>query len=201
MVMGYELHRKRFDAKSIALLAVLSAIMAALRPVGAGALGIEPMWFLLIIAASVYGPSFGFILGITGVLTSAFITAGFGPWLAYQAFAAGWIGILAALIPARLRWVSAIIGAELFGILMDLQFWPFALGGGTQLSFVPGASIAENLHRFFIYHFTTSMAWDVPRAITTTILVLTIGPAVARALERTQRKALFIGPSTERMAG
>ena len=34
------------DAKSLALLAMLSAIIAALRPLGAGAAGIEPMWFL-----------------------------------------------------------------------------------------------------------------------------------------------------------
>ena len=38
------------DAKSLALLAMLSAIIAALRPLGAGAAGIEPMWFLLIFA-------------------------------------------------------------------------------------------------------------------------------------------------------
>ena len=43
------------DAKSLALLAVLSAIIAALRPLGAGAAGIEPMWFLLILSSYIFG--------------------------------------------------------------------------------------------------------------------------------------------------
>ena len=87
------------DAKSLALLAVLSAIIAALRPLGAGAAGIEPMWFLLILSSFVFGSSFGFLLGVQSMLLSAFLTGGFGPWLPYQIFAAGWIGLLAGAIP------------------------------------------------------------------------------------------------------
>ena len=200
-LIAYSLHRKKLDARAIALLAVLSALMAALRPLGAGALGIEPMWFLLIIAASVYGATFGFILGITGVLTSALLTAGFGPWLAYQAFAAAWIGLLAAFIPRRWSLVSAIIGSMLFGVLMDLQFWPFTFGSTTQLSYLPGASVSENLHRFLTYHFATSMAWDIPRAITTATLIVIAGGAVTNALERVKRPVVFTGPVQDGMEG
>ena len=52
------------DAKSVALLGTLAALLAALRPLGAGAVGLEPMWFLLILAARVFGSSFGFLLEI-----------------------------------------------------------------------------------------------------------------------------------------
>ena len=38
------------------------------------------------------------------------------------------------------------------------------------------------------------MAWDVPRAVFTSALVLVAGPAVLFALRRTQRKAAFLTP-------
>ena len=191
--------RAKIDPKSIALLAVLSSIIAALRPLGAGAAGIEPMWFLLILASYVFGSSFGFLLGTISMLLSAFLTGGFGPWLPYQIFAAGWMGLIAGSVPkikgkkleiAFLVIVSAIC-AEIFGILMDLQFWPFAFGPKTQLSFQPGAAIATNLHHFFIYHLSSSMAWNVPRGVFTAILITLVGPGVLNALRRSSRKASF----------
>ena len=57
------------------------------------------MWFLLILSSFVFGSSFGFLLGVQSMLLSAFLTGGFGPWLPYQIFAAGWIGLLAGAIP------------------------------------------------------------------------------------------------------
>lgn len=185
------------DAKSLALLAVLSAIIAALRPLGAGAAGIEPMWFLLILASFVFGSSFGFLLGVQSMLLSAFLTGGFGPWLPYQIFAAGWIGLIAGSIPKLKRFqipllaFSSLILAEIFGLLMDLQFWPWAFGPKTQLSYIPGAAIADNLERFFSYHIASSMAWNVPRAIFTAALIIAVGPGVLKALQRSARKAAF----------
>ena len=35
-----------------------------------------------------------------------------------------------------------------YGLLMNLWFWPFAAGPGTELSYVAGAPLLENLHRF-----------------------------------------------------
>ena len=74
---------------------------------------------------------------------------------------------------------------------MDLQFWPWAFGPKTQLSYIPGAAISENFGRFLSYHVATSMAWNVPRAIFTAILIATVGPGVLKALQRTARKAAF----------
>lgn len=188
----------KLDAKSLALLAMLSAIIAALRPLGAGAAGIEPMWFLLIIAAYVFGPSFGFLLGVQSMLLSAFLTGGFGPWLPYQIFAAGWVGLIAGVIPKSKRFqipllaFTSLILAEFFGFLMDLQFWPWVFGPKTQLSYIPGAAITDNLNRFISYHIASSMAWNVPRAIFTATLILIVGPGVLTALKRAARKASFV---------
>jgi energy-coupling factor transport system substrate-specific component len=185
------------DAKSLSLLAVLSAIIAALRPLGAGAAGIEPMWFLLILASYVFGASFGFLLGVQSMLLSAFLTGGFGPWLPYQIFASGWIGLIAGSLPKLKKFqiqfmaFASLFLSELFGFLMDLQFWPWAFGPKTQLSYIPGASIEENFERFIAYHLASSMAWNVPRAIFTAMLILAIGPGVLKALQRAARKASF----------
>ena len=198
-----QISNSALDAKSVALLGVLSALIAALRPLGAGAVGIEPMWFILILSARVFGPSFGFILGLTSMFVSALLTGGVGPWLGYQVFAAAWIGMAAGMLPGKklrgrrellILIVFGIIASELFGILMDLQFWPWALGADTQLSYLANGAISENLSRFITFHFATAMAWDIPRAVFTTILLVFSGKAVLSALRRTKTRAAFLAP-------
>ena len=197
-----EISSANLDAKSVALLGVLAALISALRPLGAGAVGIEPMWFVLILSARVFGASFGFLLGIISMFASALLTGGLGPWLGYQMFAAAWIGMAAGLLPKRISGkgeiamllVFGIVAAEAFGILMDLQFWPWALGSNTQLSFIPGGSLADNAGRFITFHFASAMAWDIPRAVFTCALIGFTGPAVLSALRRTHTRAAFSTP-------
>ncbi len=192
----------KLDTKSIALLAVLAAVIAALRPMGTGAVGIEPMWFVLILAARVFGPSFGFLLGSLSMVLSAFLTGGLGPWVAYQAFAAGWIGLGIGLLPRRVRGVTeiallaiyGILAAGFFGIAMDLQFWPWALGVDTQLSYQAGAPISENVSRFLDYHFLSAMAWDLPRALFTCVLIVITGKPILHTLRRAHTRAAFLTP-------
>lgn len=195
------------DAKSIALLGVMSAFITLLRPLGAGAAGLEPIWFALIIAARVFGPSWGFLLGFTSMTTSALLTGGVGPWLAYQVFAAGWIGLLAGSLPQKFRGklirgaaekvlliLIGILASFAFGLLMDLQFWPWVLGSTTQLSYIPGGAVSENLSRFITFHFASSMAWDIPRAILTSVLIALTATPFLSALRRTYFKAAFLTP-------
>ena len=202
LLLMISVSNKDLDSKSIALLAVLSALIAALRPMGTGAVGIEPMWFVLILAARVFGPSFGFLLGTISMFLSAILTGGLGPWVAYQSFAAGWIGLGVALIPRGLRGKSEIfalalygvVAAEFFGIAMDLQFWPWTLGADTQLSYVAGAAFATNFSHFISYHFLSSMAWDIPRAIFTASLILMTAKPVLHTLRRAHTRAAFMTP-------
>ena len=189
------------DSKALAMLGVLSAIGAALRPLGAGTAGIETTFFLLILAGRVFGPGFGFVLGSTTLFASALITGGVGPWLPFQMLAASWVGLGAGLLPPmRGRWeilllvAYAAIAAMAFGLLMNLWFWPFVLGEDTAISYLPGASIGENLHRLLLYSLATSMGWDVMRATTNVVLVVLVGPAVLAVLRRTARRAAF-GPA------
>ena len=194
--------QEELGSKQIALLGILTALIAALRPLGIGAIGIEPMWFILILSARVFGPSFGFLLGMISMFVSALLTGGIGPWLGYQVFAAAWIGLMAGFLPKAMRGnreivmliVYAIFAAQAFGILMDLQFWPWALGSSTQLSYVPSGELAENLSRFITFHFATAMAWDIPRAVFTSALIIFSGKPVLSALRRTHTRASFLAP-------
>ncbi|WBB67684.1 hypothetical protein O7603_32210 [Micromonospora sp. WMMD812] len=50
----------------------------------------------------------------------------------------------------------------------------------------------ENLHRFAIFTLLTSTAgWDTGRAITNTVAILVVGPAVLATLRRASRKASY----------
>jgi energy-coupling factor transport system substrate-specific component len=191
------------DTKAVAMLGVLSALGAALRPVGAGVAGIETVFFLVVLAGRVYGPGFGFVLGNTTLFASALLTGGIGPWLPFQMLAAGWAGLGAGLLPSRVRgrWEVAMLAAYgalsayAYGFLMNLWFWPFALGEGTELSFVAGAPVSENLHRFLLYSLaTSSFGWDTGRAITNATAIVVIGPSVLYVLRRAARRAAFGTP-------
>ena len=122
--------------------------------------------------------------------------------MSYQLFAAGVIGLFAGSVFKSVRGrleiilliVIAIFSALTYGLLMDLQFWPWAIGTNTQLSFIPGGALDTNLQRFFTFHFLSAMAWDIPRAILTVVLTVTAGPAVLTALRRTKKKAAFLTP-------
>ncbi|MEO8329632.1 MAG: ECF transporter S component, partial [Candidatus Nanopelagicales bacterium] len=87
------------DAKSVALLGVLTAVAAALRPLSGGVTGFQPMFVVLVLAGRVFGPGFGFVLGSTSMLASALLTGGVGPWLPFQMLGAAWIGFGAGLLP------------------------------------------------------------------------------------------------------
>lgn len=197
-----ELTSRGMDTKALAMLGVLSAIGAALRPLGAGTGGIELVFFLLVLGGRVYGPAFGFVLGSTTLFASALLTGGVGPWLPFQMLASSWVGLLAGLLPpARGRTELALLAvyaglaAYLYGFLVNLWGWPFALGADTELSYVAGAPVLENLHRFVLYTLATSTwGWDTGRAITNVAAVLLVGSAVLTTLRRATRKAAFDAP-------
>lgn len=196
------------DAKGVAVLGLLSAVGAVVRPLSAGTAGVELVFVVIVLGARVLGPGFGFALGSTTILTSALLTGGVGPWLPFQMLAASWVGLGAGLLPRRLRGVREVVALALygalaalaFGALMNLAFWPFQLGGGTTASFVAGAPVLENLQRFALYTATTSLGWDVGRAVTTVVGVAVLGRPLLLALRRTATRAAF-APARSTTAG
>ena len=173
------------DVKAVAMLGVLAAIGAALRPLGAGTAGLETVFFLLVLGGRVFGAGFGFVLGATTLFASALVTGGVGPWLPFQMLGAAWVGCGAGLLPPvrgraevlMLAGYGAVAGL-VYGLLLNLSFWPFTTGLSGELSFVAGAPLLENLHRFLVFTLATSLGWDIGRAVTTAVLILVTGRAV-----------------------
>ncbi|MCT2590209.1 ECF transporter S component [Streptomyces sp. N2-109] len=192
------------NAKAIAMIGVLAAAGAALRPLGAGTAGLEPMFFLMVLSGRVLGPGFGFVLGAVSMFASALLTGGVGPWMPFQMLAMGWVSMGAGLLPGpdTLRgrgelWLLAAYGAAsavLYGAVMNLQGWTYIAGLGSGISFVPGDPLGENLTRFLAYNMATSLGWDLPRALLTVVLTLTLGATVLKALRRATRRAAFAAP-------
>jgi energy-coupling factor transport system substrate-specific component len=188
----------RIDSRQLAMLGVLTAVNAFIRMLGAGAAGVETAFFLIIICAYVFGTGFGFLMGACSLLVSALITGGVGPWLPFQMMAAGIIGVGAGLLPKSKRiWLQigglilyGVIGAFVYGALMTLWNWPFLAGVGTDVSYLAGAGVVENLGRFLNYEILTGgLLWDTGRAITTSILIVVTAPALLTTLRRAANRA------------
>lgn len=198
------------DAKAVAMLGVLAAVGAALRPLGAGTAGLEPMFFLMVLSGRVLGPGFGFVLGSVTMFASALLTGGVGPWMPFQMLAMGWFTMGAGLLPGPHRspafggetplrgkaelamlGVYGAFAAFAYGTVMNLQGWTYIGGLSSGISFHPGDPVHENLVRFLAYCATTSFGWDLGRAALTVVLTLTIGSTVLKALRRATRRANF----------
>ncbi|WP_328909938.1 ECF transporter S component [Streptomyces sp. NBC_00234] len=189
------------DAKAVAMLGVLAAVGAALRPLGAGTAGLEPMFFLMVLSGRVLGPGFGFVLGSVTMFASALLTGGVGPWMPFQMLAMAWFTMGAGLLPGRTRLrgraevlmlaVYGSVAAFAYGTVMNLYGWTIVPPAGSGISFVAGDPVHENLVRFLAYCVATSLGWDLGRAVLTVALILAVGPTLLKALRRATRRAAF----------
>lgn len=190
----------RLDAKTVAVLGVAAAAGGAMRVLSVGTAGLEPMFFVVIVAGRVLGPGVGFVSGSLALTVGALLTGGVGPWLPFQMLCAGAVGLGAGLLPVRAgsraeRWVVAgyaLASGLAYGLAMNLWFWPF-LGANAPsgMGFVPGESAGQNLAHYGVFYLTTSLGWDLPRGVLNAALVLLAGPAILRVFRRAARRAAF----------
>lgn len=191
-------------AKFVAMLGLLAAAGTVVRLFGSAAGGIEAVFVILIIGGAVYGPRFGFLLGAVTIGVSSLALGLLGPWVGFQMFAAAWVGAGAGLVSRAVargtrrqaararRWIElaalctfGILAAYVYGALLNLWFWPFAVGGQTSISYVAGGDAATNFSRFVVYTLVTStLTWDTVRAVTTVIGIAVLGPAIIAGLRR-----------------
>src|SRR5258706_2745054 len=184
---------RQLDARGIALLAAIAAIDTALRlSVIVGIGGFSPIYFLVLCAGFVFGPSYGFLAGALSILVSAVAGGGVGPWVPYQVFALGWVGVAAGLAghwrgrpPTAWRdllvlaGVGAIMG-WVFGALLDVTDWVPVYRGNPTLGWAPEMSPITALVHFGRYYLLTSLAYDTFRAAGNVLMLLALGaPAVA----------------------
>ena len=188
------------NAKLIAVLGILTAANAVLRGVP-GPAGFTLIFLLPIICGYAYGPTFGFLLGVFSLAVSAFLGFGVGPWLPYQMFSAGWVGLLSGLLPRLERhpraeaFMLAVWGMILgftFGILMNLWFWPYVFAAGqSEMSWEPGLDLVNALKRYAVFYVFTSFWWDLLRAAGNFVLLLLFAAPVLRLLRRFQQRFFF----------
>jgi energy-coupling factor transport system substrate-specific component len=197
IVLG-EIAEGSLDAKAVALLGILAACGAALRVPSPGVAGFEPVFFLLIPSGRVFGRGFGFVLGAVTIFASSLITGGVGPWLPFQMLGAAWMGFGAGCLPSAkgrsevvLLAAYSAVACVAYGALLNLWFWPFGAGTATSFSYLPAGGVLENLHRFVFFDLTTSLGFDLPRAVTNAVLILVLGRPVLAALRRAARRAVF----------
>jgi energy-coupling factor transport system substrate-specific component len=182
-----ELTREGMNAKTVSLLAVVTVAAAALRiptlPAGATA-----FFVFIIIGGYVFGPRLGFLLGAGALFVSAFAVGGFGPWLPFQMFASGWIGMTAGWLGTllqkplrahrRLELVVLAVFAGawgfLFGAIVNLWFWPY-VAQGESISWQPGLGLGETVQHYWSFYILTSAGWDGLRALGNVVLVLAVG--------------------------
>ncbi|WP_454699542.1 ATP-binding cassette domain-containing protein [Arthrobacter humicola] len=181
------------SAHTVALLGVLAAVGSAVRVASTGVGGVEAVFILLILAGRAFGARFGMLLGAATIALSSALWGGIGPWTPFQIFACAWVGAGAGLLPRRARgkaelWMLCgygVVASYLFGLLTNLWFWPFAVGAGTGISYIPGAPLGTNLSSFLLYSLVTSTAgWDTLRAVTTIVGIAVVGRAILAALRR-----------------
>ncbi len=207
-----ELQGQTLSAKTVAMLGVLVAFSSVLRFIEVAIPmpgGFSPIFAPIIVAGYVFGGRFGFLMGVFTLLASALITGGVGPWLPYQMFTAGWAGLtagwlgwangcvkesrftfFASRLDVPILCIFGFIWGLLYGLIINLYFWPFA-AGPTGQAWESGIGLSQALARYSAFYLTTSLAWDMARAVGNVALILFIGPPMIKALERFRRRFYF----------
>jgi energy-coupling factor transport system substrate-specific component len=191
-----EASTRTLDARRFALLAAIAAIDAALRLVLVTGLGgFSPMFFLILAAGYVYGPSYGFLAGSVALLASAVATGGIGPWLPYEMVGCGFVGLLAGLAGLRRTgpagWRDIVILATVgafagfaYGALLDVWDWTTFYRGAPDFGWQAGLSLGSALGRFVRFYVATSLVYDAFRAVGNAIAVIVLGAPVLAGLIR-----------------
>lgn len=216
VVIVANLETRSMDSRMVAVLGVLVGINATLRLIpGPG--GFSAVFFLPLLCGYVFGADFGFLLGALSLLASAIITSNVGPWLPFQMFAAGWVGLVSGWLPrfpghrrleVLLLAAWGAVSGFLYGAIMNLWFWPYltAPAGGTAPAstsavWEPGLGLLSTLIRYGLFYLTTSIWWDAGRAAGNLIFILLVGLPTLRLLRRFQQRFHFSADEPQPVEG
>lgn len=200
-VLLVEMQGRVAGAKTVAALGILVAATSVLRFIEVGIPGpggFSPIFVPIILGGYVFGPRLGFLLGTMTLLVSAIMTAGVGPWLPYQMFTAGYVGLTAGWLPhlrrptaeITLLIVFGLLWGFAYGLMMNLYTWPY-LTGDPLITWTPGAGAIEALRRYAAFYLATSFLWDSAAAIGNFVLLAALGLPTIRALTRFRGRMQF----------
>lgn len=171
------------SSKEIALLAALIAIAALGRVPFAAIPSVQPTTFVVMLAACVFGPQAGFMVGAGAALVSNFFL-GQGPWTPWQMMGWGMVGVgtacLYRLLPGLKPIGLAFLGLAwgyLFGWVQNLGFW---------IAFVYPLSLKS-----FLAAYAASFVFDSLHAVCNFCLCLFLAPPVIKILKEYQEKIYY----------
>lgn len=201
-VLLVEIQGQVVSAKIVAALGMMVALTAVLRFIETaipGPGGFSPIFVPIILGGYVFGARFGFLLGALSLLTSGLITGGIGPWLPFQMFTAGWMGLTAAWLPhpqrPRLMLLTLVLAGFswglLYGLILNLYFWPF-VAGEQALSWEPGLGWQAGLSRYAAFYVASSLLWDLVSAIANALLLSVLGLPLVGAMIRFRDRFQFV---------
>ena len=208
ILLLFETQSSLLDSKMIAFLGVLIAINAGLRFLEnaiPGPAGFSPTFFLIILTGYFFGSRIGFLMGAMTMFVSGLITGGVGPWLPGQMITAGWLGQSSSLLKPviqGLKWqqksgeililsVFSAIWGILYGIIMNLWFWPFFSAAPGQ-TWLQSAGLMENIGRYGAYYIATSLVWDITRSIGNILIIGFLSRPMLQIFERFEKRFSFI---------
>ena len=172
---------KNNKAEEIVLIAIMAAVAAVSRvPFTALPGSIQPVTFIIMVTAYVFGAETGFMTGAIAAFVSN-IFLGQGPWTPWQIFSWGLIGFVTGitrktpLLKNRVfRILLGFIYGFLFGIIMD--FWTM-MSLGENLSF-----------KIWFGYFTAAFAFNLAHALSNVFFLVVFFSPFVNILERIKKK-------------
>ncbi|QJC54499.1 ECF transporter S component [Paenibacillus albicereus] len=178
--------RRRLRAEELLLVAMLGAIAAVSRIPFVALPSVQPVSFIVIMAALVFGAEAGFLVGaIAAIVSNLFL--GQGPWTPWQMFSWGMIGFTAGLL-RHTRLMGSAWGRAAFGFAWGFLFgWIMNLWG--LLGFVGDLSwpaIAAS--------YAASFPFDLAHALSNVVFLALFSGTWLKILGRARRKYGLLDP-------
>ncbi len=122
------LDRRRLTAEEAVLIAALAAIAAVGRTIFAPIPSVQPVSFIIICAAAVFGWRTGLLVGMLSAFVSN-LFLGQGPWTLWQMLAWGMMGVFAGILfhnmkikSKKTKMIFGFFAGILFGWFMNLWY-------------------------------------------------------------------------------
>ena len=172
--------RKKNKAEEIVLIAVLAAAAAVSRIPFAGLPSVQPVSFLIMVTAFVFGVHIGFMTGSVAAIVSN-IFFGQGPWTVWQMIAWGFVGFATGVLRKTplmrngvLRILTGFILGFIFGIIMDI-WMVLSMGGGFSFSMM-------------MLYFRVGFIFNLAHALSNVFFIVIFFTHLTRILERVKKK-------------
>jgi energy-coupling factor transport system substrate-specific component len=172
--------RRRLTAEEAVLIAALSAIAAVGRTIFAPIPSVQPVSFIIICAAAIFGWRTGLLIGILSAFVSN-LFLGQGPWTLWQMLAWGMMGVFAGLLfhsmkirSKKIKMVFGFFAGILFGWFMNLWY---------LVSYVKTVSMAG-----ILLAYSASAYMDLMHGLANVFFIAVFSASLEKILERVKTK-------------